>query len=101
MEIFWFSLSGGKKDKKKNRKEERLTFFIGWASGVLQLNLFVLLHLFPLTEQKQTLFSIVVFPYCCCSCWEGVGGDLLLWNIVGKDAWAKYLYNHEQQEVTS
>lgn len=100
MEIFWFSLSGGKKEKK--RKEKRLSFFIGWAWGVLQLPLLVLLRLFPLTEQKQTLFSIVVFSY---SCWEGVGGlsvgILLLWNMVGKDAWAKYLYKHGQQEGTS
>lgn len=58
----------------------------------------MLLRLFPLTEQKQTLFSIVVFSS---SCWEGVSGIsvgiLLLWNIVGKDAWAKYLYKHGQQ----
>lgn len=84
-------MRGGKKGKS-------LSFFIGWAWGVLQLPLLVLLRLFPLTEQKQTLFSIVVFSY---SCWEGVGGlsvgILLLWNMVGQDAWAKYLYKHGQQ----
>lgn len=83
--------------QKKEKKEKELSFFIGWAWGVLQLPLLVLLRLFPLTEQKQTLFSIVVFSY---SCWEGVGGlsvgILLLWNMVGKDAWAKYLYKHGQ-----
>lgn len=100
MEIFWFSLSWGKWGGKKGKS---LSFFIGWAWGVLQLPLLVLLRLFPLTEQKQTLFSIVVFSY---SCWEGVGGlsvgILLLWNMVGQEAWAKYLYKHgQQEEVTS
>lgn len=87
----------------RGKKGKSLSFFIGWAWGVLQLPLLVLLRLFPLTEQKQTLFSIVVFSY---SCWEGVGGlsvgILLLWNMVGQDAWAKYLYKHgQQEEVTS
>lgn len=82
---------------------KRLSFFIGWARGVLQLPLLVLLRLFPLTEQKQTLFSIVVFSS---SRWEGVGGlsvgILLLWNMVGRDPWAKYLYKRgQQEEVTS
>lgn len=85
------------------KKRKRLSFFIGWARGVLQLPLLVLLRLFPLAEQKQTLFSIVVFSS---SRWEGVGGlsvgILLLWNTVGQDPWAKYLYEPgQQEEVTS